>query len=42
MKFFINNKFEYILKKVTFLIDNFLIEGKILRGVNALVIEEDN
>ena len=30
MKFFINNKFEYILKKVTFLIDNFLIEGKIL------------
>ena len=30
MKFFINNKFEYILKNVTFLIDNFLIEGKIL------------
>ncbi len=30
MKFFINNKFEYILKKVTFLIDNFLIEGIIL------------
>ena len=36
------NKFKDFQERIVFFIDHFLIEGKILPGVKALVLEEDN